>query len=82
MDESAVSKAILHHIENNFYSVELDGWRVDFEGIEDDDGNLSNPEQDQENGWSRFVVTKVENGNEFYVIWDYLSKSIVEFNEG
>jgi len=43
---------------------------------------LSTPEQDQENGWSRFVVTKVENGNEFYVIWDYLSKSIVEFNEG
>ena len=58
----------------------MDG--VDFEGLEDDDGNLSTPAQDQENGWSRFVVTKVDDGSEFYVIWDYPSKSISEFNEG
>ena len=40
MDEAKVTSAILKHIENNFDTTELDGWRVDFEGIEDDDGNL------------------------------------------
>ena len=64
MDEAKVTSAILKHIENNFDTTELDGWRVEFEGIEDDDGNLSTPAQDQENGWSRFVVTKVVDGSE------------------
>ena len=82
MDEAKVTSAILKHIENNFETTELDGWSVEFEGIEDDDGNLTTPAQDQENGWSRFVVTKVDDGSVFYVIWDYPSKSISEFNEG
>ena len=82
MDEAKVTSAILKHIENNFETTELDGWSVEFEGIEDDDGNLSTPAQDQENGWSRFVVTKVDDGSIFYVIWDYPSKIISEFNEG
>lgn len=58
MDEAKVTSAILKHIENNFDTTELDGWSVEFEGIEDDDGSV------------------------FYVIWDYPSKSISEFNEG
>ena len=68
MDETKVTSAILKHIENNFDTTELDGWRVEFEGIEDDDGNLSTPAQDQENGWSRFVVTKEDDGSIFYVV--------------
>ena len=76
MDEAKVTSAILRHIENNFETVELDGWRVEY------DGNFSTPEQDQENGESRFVVTKVDGGTLFYVIWDYTSKSILEYSEG
>ena len=37
MDEAKVTSAILKHIENNFETTELDGWSVEFEGIEDDD---------------------------------------------
>ena len=76
MDEAKVTSAILRHIENNFETVELDGWRVEY------DGNFSTPEQDQENGESRFVVTKIDGGSLFYVIWDYTSKSILEYSEG
>ena len=65
MDETKVTDAILKNIENNFETTTLDGWSVEFEGIEDDDGNLSTPTQDQENGWSRFVVTKVDDGSIF-----------------
>ena len=76
MDEAKVTSSILRHIENNFETVELDGWRVEY------DGNFNTPEQDQENGESRFVVTKVDGGTLFYVIWDYTSKSILEYSEG
>ena len=76
MDEAKVTSAILKHIENNFETTELDGWRVEY------DGNFSTPEQDQENGESRFVVTKIDGGSLFYVIWDYTSKSILEYSEG
>ena len=76
MDEAKVTSAILKHIENNFETTELDEWRVEY------DGNFSTPEQDQENGESRFVVTKVDGGSLFYVIWDYTSKSILEYSEG
>jgi len=76
MDEAKVTSAILKHIENNFETTELDGWRVEY------DGNFNTPEQDQENGESRFVVTKVDGGSLFYVIWDYTSKSILEYSEG
>ena len=78
MDYITVTNAILKYIENNFDTTELNGWRVEFGGIEDDDGILSTPTQNQ----SRFVVTKVDDGSIFYVIWDYPSKSITEFNEG
>ena len=76
MDETKVTSAILKHIENNFETTEQDGWRVEY------DGNFSTPEQDQENGESRFVVTEIDGGSLFYVIWDYTSKSILEYSEG
>ena len=60
---------VAYYLNNNLMKVEYDG-------------NFSTPEQDQENGESRFVVTKVDGGSLFYVIWDYTSKSILEYSEG
>lgn len=82
MDNKAVTDLILKHIKNGFNEIDDGTWKVNFEGREDDDGNITTPEQDQNDGWSRFIVENIKEGKTYYVIWDYPSKSIVEFNEG
>ena len=38
---------ILKHIEGGFNEIDDGTWKVVFEGREDDDGNITTPEQDQ-----------------------------------
>tara|TARA_B100002019_G_C21257443_1_gene594702 strand:- start:2 stop:250 length:249 start_codon:yes stop_codon:yes gene_type:complete len=82
MDNEKVTQLILKHIDGGFNDIEDGTWKVIFEGREDDDGNITTPEQDQQDGWSRFIVENLKDNKTYYVLWDYPSKSITEVNEG